>query len=130
MNVFIGIGRLTRDPELKYTAQGDPVTNFSIAINEGADRVLFLDCTAWRKTAELAAEYLRKGREVCVRGRIQRQEWDDRNDGTKRYKWIIQADQVQFLGDRPRSEEEGQQTMEGTVSPLRDQQQDLSGLQF
>jgi single-strand DNA-binding protein len=104
MNNFVGIGNLVRDPEMRYTAEGTAYTKFTIAINssrKGGD-TLFLACTAWEKTAENVAEYLRKGDKCAVMGEIREDKWEDR-DGTKRSKVYCNARNVEFLNQRGRS---------------------------
>ena len=75
-------GRLTRDPELRRTQNGVPVTSFSLAVNGRKDDTLFVDCVAWRGTAETICQYLGKGRMIIVEGALQSREWDDK-DGNR-----------------------------------------------
>ena len=70
MNVVILMGRMTRDPELKYTSGGKAFANFSLAVQKTKDEVEFIDCTAWEKTAETIAEYFRKGNRILIQGRL------------------------------------------------------------
>lgn len=106
LNKVILIGRLTRDPELRYTQTGIPVANFSIAVDrrftgQGGERETdFIDIVAWRKLAELCANHLGKGRLVAVDGSLQSRSYET-NDGQKRKAWEVVADNVDFL-DRPR----------------------------
>lgn len=108
----IVVGHLGQDPEMRHTGSGTSVANFSVATNEKwtdkegqkQERVEWHRCIAWGKTAEVAAEYLRKGRQVMVTGRLQTREWEDR-DGQKRWTTEIVCDRVVFLsggggGDR------------------------------
>ena len=90
------IGRLVRDPELRYTQQGNPVCTFAVANNQGQDNVSFLDIVVWNKQAETANQYLGKGRRVAVSGRINQRRWQDQN-GQNRTKIEIIANVVQFL---------------------------------
>ena len=102
-NVMIG-GNLTRDPELKYTPQGVAVANFNVAVNEKytdkngekKENVCFVEVVAWKRTAELAAEYLRKGHPVLVEGKLSQDNWEDA-DGKKRTKTKVTASKVHFL---------------------------------
>ena len=103
-NVMIG-GNLTRDPELKYTPQGVAVANFNVAVNEKytdsktgekKEIVAFIEVVAWKKTAELAAEYLRKGNPVLVEGKLSQDNWEDA-EGKKRSKTKVTASKVHFL---------------------------------
>lgn len=105
MNLFVGIGNLTRDPEMRYTQDGVAYTKFTIAINSSkkGGEAFFIECTAWEKLAETVAEYQRKGMKVCVTGELREDRWED-NDGTKRNKTYCNARNVEFL-DRPRAQE-------------------------
>ncbi|MDP7557604.1 MAG: single-stranded DNA-binding protein [Nitrospinaceae bacterium] len=104
-NKVMLMGNLTRDPELRYTANGSAVTSFGLAVNrkfkQGDDwkeDVCFVDITVWGKQAENCAEYLSKGRPVFVEGRLQFSSWE--SDGQKRNKLDVVANTVQFLGSR------------------------------
>ncbi len=103
LNRVLLIGRLTREPELRYTPDGTPVANFTIAVNrsftnqQGEREADFIPVVVWRKQAEQCAEYLSKGREVMVDGRLQVRSYEDR-DGIKRKKSEVIAWRVQFLG--------------------------------
>jgi len=104
LNSFIGIGRLTRDPELRYTPGGTGVSRFAIAINrtyrnqEGTnvDEVLFINIVTWGKQAENCSQYLKKGRRIAVNGELRANNWQDK-DGNKRVSYEINARTVQFL---------------------------------
>ena len=105
-NQFTGIGTLTRDVEIRYLQSGQAVGNVSIAINdkyttksgEKKEDVLFLECVLWGKTAELAGEYLAKGKQVLFGGRLKQENWEDKNGGGKRSKIVLNVDTMQFLG--------------------------------
>jgi single-strand DNA-binding protein len=105
-NKIIAIGNLGRDPELRYTPQGDAVCDFSIAVNdrkrdkagEYQDVTTWFKVTLWRKQAENASKYLTKGRAVYVEGRLQVEEWTDR-DGKNRHTLVIQGSDIHFIGD-------------------------------
>ena len=105
MNKAILIGRLTRDPELRYTSSNVPTATFSIAVdrnftNQNGERETdFFRCVAWRKQAENIAKYCQKGTQVAVEGRLQNRSYDAQ-DGTKRYVTEVIADNVSFLGSR------------------------------
>jgi len=107
VNKAILIGNLGRDPELRYTASGTAVANFTLATNESwnnkqgerEERTEWHRIVAWGRTGELCAQYLSKGRTVYVEGRIQTREWEDR-EGQKRRTTEIVAQNVQFLGGR------------------------------
>ncbi len=105
------IGRLGRDPETKYMPNGDAVTNFSIAVGsswtdkgsgEKREDVEWVRCTAWRKLGEICGEYLKKGSQVFVNGRMKTRKWQDK-DGHDRYSTEIIVDQMQMLGSKPAS---------------------------
>lgn len=105
------IGRLTRDPELKYIQSGSAVANFSIATNkiytttsgDKKEEVSYFDCVAWGKMGEILAEYCQKGRRIAIEGRLQQRRWDDQ-DGNKRSKVEIIADNIQFLDGKSSSD--------------------------
>lgn len=106
MNVVVLIGRLVADPELKYTPSGVAVCTFRIAVDRrfksesGERETDFIDIVAWRQQAEFIANYMSKGRLVGVQGRMQTRSWVQQ-DGQRRWKTEVVADQVQFL-DRPK----------------------------
>lgn len=110
LNSITLIGRLTRDPELRYTPQGVAVANFAIAVDRpftnaaGEREADFIDCIAWRKLGETVGNHLTKGRLVAVEGRIQIRSYTAQ-DGSKRKVTEVVADAVRFL-DRPKSQEE------------------------
>ncbi|MBI3306514.1 MAG: single-stranded DNA-binding protein [Candidatus Omnitrophica bacterium] len=105
LNKVLLIGNLTRDPELRYIPSGQAVTSFTIAINrtyasqsgEKKEEVSFIRVVVWGRTAENCNEYLKKGSQVCVEGRLQSRSWDAQ-DGTKRSTTEVIAQNVQFLG--------------------------------
>lgn len=101
MNKVVLIGRLVRDPELRYSQNGIAVTTFTLAvdrpfISQDGDKVDFIDIVTWRKLAETVANHLTKGRLVAVDGRLQIRSYDDKN-GIRRKVSEIVADQVKFL---------------------------------
>lgn len=99
INSCVLMGRLTRDPEKRYTADNIPVTSFSIAVNRDKDRSDFFDCAAWRQTGEFVAKYFGKGDMIAIRGRIQNRDWTDKNGNARRSTEII-ADEVSFCGSK------------------------------
>ena len=107
-NVAVLIGRLTSDPDMKYTQSGVAVANFSIAVDrdfkskDGERETDFFDINAWRGLAETVGNNLTKGRLVAVQGRLQQDRWQQ--DGQNRSKVVITADKVQFL-DWPKDNE-------------------------
>jgi len=108
INKVILIGRLGSDPEVRYTPSGVAVANFSVATSEEwkdkdsgekKERTEWHRIVAWRRLGEICGEYLSKGKQVYVEGRIQTRSWDDR-DGNKKYTTEIIANDIQFLGSR------------------------------
>ncbi|MFQ5928235.1 MAG: single-stranded DNA-binding protein [Acidobacteriota bacterium] len=107
VNRVILVGRLGRDPEMRYTSSGTPVTNFSVATNERwnnqngerQERTEWHKIVTWSKLAEICNQYLTKGQLVYIEGRLQTREWDDR-DGNKRRTTEIVASDMRMLGSR------------------------------
>lgn len=104
-NKAILVGNLTRDPELRYTPSGAAVATLGLAVNqkyksgnEWKEETLFIDVVVWGKQAESCNQYLSKGRQVLVEGRLQERRWE--SDGQKRNKTEIVANAVKFLGGR------------------------------
>lgn len=103
MNRVVLVGRLTRDPEMRTTSSGISQTRFTLAVNrrgtneDGSRTADFINCVAWRGTAEAIAKYLTKGRELAVEGRIQTGSYDAQ-DGTKRYTTDVVVDNFTFIG--------------------------------
>lgn len=106
LNSVVLVGRLVRDPELRYTPQGAPVCEFTLASNrrftkkdgEKVEEVAFVDVVVWNRLAETSAEYLKKGRMVVVSGQLIQDRWEDKETGQKRSKLRVQAQTTQFLG--------------------------------
>lgn len=107
LNKVMLIGRLTADPESRTTPQGQIVANFSIATNrvwkdqQGTqqDRTEFHNIVAWRKLAEICAQYLKKGRQIYIEGHLQTRSWDGQ-DGKKNYRTEVVADNMIMLGSK------------------------------
>ena len=105
MNFILLIGRLVRDPELRYTAQGTPVASFTLAVDRpfksanGEKETDFINCVAWRKTGETIANYLQKGRLVAVEGRLQVRSYET-TDGQKRTASEVVVEQFRFLDSK------------------------------
>ncbi len=111
VNKVILVGRLGRDPEMRYTASGMPVTNFSVATDEvwgGRDggekqtRTEWHNIVAWSRLAEICGQYLQKGKLVYIEGRLQTREWEDR-DGNKRRTTEVVASDMKMLSSRSES---------------------------
>lgn len=107
-------GNLTRDPEVRFLSNEQAVCNFGLAVNrrwkdkagESKEEVTFIDCEAWGRTAELVAQYLKKGSPAYIEGRLKLDQWEDK-DGKKQQKLRVVAESVQFLGskgDQPAAE--------------------------
>lgn len=112
MNKTILIGRLTKDPELRYTPNGIAVANFTIAVNrpfakEGDQQADFINCVVWRRLAENLANYQRKGNQIAVEGRIQTRSYENQ-EGKRVYVTEVVADNIQYL-DSKNSEKSTQQ---------------------
>lgn len=113
LNKIILMGRLTRDPEKRYTRQGTPVASFSLAVDrdykeQGSNErpTDFIDCTAWRGTADLVSKYFTKGRMAVVEGRLQMEEWTDEN-GKKRRSAKVVVDSIYFGDSKSKPAAEG-----------------------
>jgi len=108
LNKVMLIGNLTRDPEIRYTPKGTALAEVGIAVNrrytaengEKREETTFVEVTMWGKTAELAEQYLKKGRQVYIEGRLRLDTWDDKTTGQKRSKLGVICEEMQFLGSR------------------------------
>ena len=109
LNKVLLLGNVTRDPEVRYTPKGSAVCDLGVAVNrayttdsgEKREEVTFVDVTLWGRTAEVASEYLKKGRPVFIEGRLQMDTWDDKQTGQKRTRLRVVAENMQLLGVRP-----------------------------
>ncbi|MBP3584516.1 MAG: single-stranded DNA-binding protein [Peptococcaceae bacterium] len=105
MNKVLLIGRLTKDPELRYTQSGTAVASFTLAVNRrfsnqsGEREADFINCVAWQKSAEFVANYFRKGQQMALEGRLQVRSYDG-NDGQRRWVTEVVADQIEFVGSK------------------------------
>jgi single-strand DNA-binding protein len=112
LNRVLLIGNLTRDPEVRYTPKGTPVTEIGLAVNriysgedgEKKEETTFVDVTLWARQAEIAGQYLKKGRPVFIEGRLQLDTWDDKQTGQKRSRLRVVAENIQLLGSRQEGE--------------------------
>lgn len=124
MNSIVLIGRLTQEPELRYTQSGTPVCGFRIAVNrigakEGQQQADFINIVCWNKSAENAGNHLVKGQRVGVRGRLQIRQYED-NQGNKRWVTEVVAGEVEFL-DKPQGSQgnnTGAEESEGFASEI------------
>jgi single-strand DNA-binding protein len=120
MNQVFLKGNLTRDPELRYLANGTAVANFAIAVNrkwkdangEVKEEVSFFDVDCWARGAEVVAQYFKKGNPILVQGRLKQESWDDKQTGQKRSKIKVVMESFEFCGGKneggrpaPRGEE-------------------------
>lgn len=113
LNKVLLMGNLTRDVELKYLPSGQGLANFGIACNrkykdsktnEMREEVTFVDIEVWGKLAEICNQYLAKGRQAFIEGRLKLDQWDDKQTGAKRSKLKVVADNVQFIGGKTAAE--------------------------
>ena len=112
VNKVIVLGNLGKDPDLRHLPNGDAVCNFSLATTESwkdkegnkQDKTEWHNIVIFRKLAEIAGEYLKKGRPVYIEGRLQTRKWQDK-EGKDRYTTEIVADQMQMLGSREEAKE-------------------------
>lgn len=106
LNQVALMGRLTRDPELKYTSTNKPVTSFKLAVDrdyKGDNAVDFIACVAWDRTAEMVSRYYRKGERMVVNGRIQTHNWVD-SDGSNRSDTEVVVDRAYFVEPKLRGD--------------------------
>ncbi len=109
LNKVMLIGNVGRDPEMRYTASGEPVTTFSVAVsrrwkdrntNEPREETEWFNIVTWRQLAETCNQFVTKGRKVYVEGRLQTRSWEGQ-DGQKHYRTEVQAQTVTLLDRRP-----------------------------
>lgn len=130
-NRIILVGNLGRDPELRYTTQGNPVCSFSMATNERRkdrngemqDQTTWFRVTLWGRQAETASQYLQKGRPVYIEGRLRVEEWTDR-DGKPRTTLEVSATDMQFIGGGRAEEPATERAASAAAGPV--EQPDLS----
>jgi len=130
-NKVILIGNLTRDVELKYTPNGTAIAKFGLATNrtykdtmtgENKQEVMFIDITVFGRSAEVANQYLKKGRKVLIEGRLVFEQWVD-STGQKRSKHSVVAEKVQFMDSKSDSENSGYSYQQPTQSVQPQMQQ-------
>ena len=132
-NKMIIVGNLGRDPELRYTAQGTPVCSFSMATNEHLkdkngemqDHTTWFRVTLWNRLAETASQYLQKGRQVYIEGRLRVEEYIDR-DGKPRHSLEVFATDMQFIGTRGDDAQHERAASAGASAGPGESQPDLS----
>jgi single-strand DNA-binding protein len=127
LNKVMLIGNLTRDPEVRYTPKGTAVTEIGLAINrtrtddngQKHEETTFVDITFWGRVAEIVGEYCAKGKPLYVEGRLQLDQWQDKQSGQNRSKIKVVGENIQLLGSR----DGGQQQPPGNTNYDRAQQQ-------
>ena len=127
VNKVILIGNLGKDPELRYTPSGTAVASFSLATNERykdkegnwQDRTEWHKIVAWQRLAEIAGEYLKKGRTCYIEGRLQTRSWDDKESGQKKYSTEIVASDLVLLGGQGQGQGEGGRDHDEEAAPAR-----------
>ena len=108
VNKVIVVGNLGRDPELRSTASGQQVANFTVATNRKwrdkdgnrQEQTEWHDIVVWGRQAEVAGQYLSKGRQIYIEGRLQTRSWEDRESGAKKYRTEVICENFQMLGQR------------------------------
>ncbi|MCB1235346.1 MAG: single-stranded DNA-binding protein [Verrucomicrobiae bacterium] len=108
LNKVMLIGNLTRDPEVRYTPKGTAVTDIGLAVNrvyssdtgERREETTFVDVTLWGRQAEIAGQYMKKGKPIYIEGRLQMDTWQDKQTGQNRSRLKIVGENFQFLGSR------------------------------
>lgn len=113
MNVFLGVGRLVKDPELKRTSNGNAITNFTLAISESKESTDFIDCRAFKQNAENLANYKHKGDLIAISGKIKKDVWKDQNGVTQSRTYVI-ANYIEYLANAKANE--GQQQPQQTFA--------------
>lgn len=111
-NKVILIGNLTKDPELRYTPSNAAICEFTAAVNRkwsgkdgvAKEEVSFIDCIAWARTAEVIAQYLKKGNPIMVEGRLTQDRWQDKNTGQSRSRVRVTVERFNFIGSRHESD--------------------------
>ena len=105
MNKILLIGRLTKEPELRYTQSGTAVASFTLAVNRsftnqnGEREADFINCIAWQKAAEFVSQYFKKGQQMALEGRLQVRSYDD-NNGQRRWVTEVVTEKVEFVGSK------------------------------
>lgn len=132
-NSVVLVGRLVRDPELKYVANGAPICKFRIASSrrftrsdgQKAEDTTFVDVDAWRRLAEICAQFLKKGRQVLIMGSLRLDEWLDAKTQQKRSKLKIVAREVQFLWSKEDVEAAGAAAPDSEVEEMEEEEEEV-----
>lgn len=131
LNKVMVIGHLGRDPEMRYTPSGRPVTTFTVAVSrswntadgERRTETEWFNIVAWGNLAEICKQYLNKGQQVYIDGRLQTRRWEDK-EGQKHTSVEVVANEMMMLGDRRESSSQTQESSEGTddvAEPMADE---------
>ena len=136
MNQVFLLGKLTRDPEQRFTPQGTSTASFGIAINRKwndqngqlKEEVNYFDCEAWGKTAETIAQYFKKGRPILIQGRLKQDQWEDKATGAKRSKVKVVVDRFEFCGEGKAATGEAPQRSSRAEAPQPDAASDANQL--
>lgn len=122
MNVVILKGRLVHDPEYRETQSGIAMCRLTVAVDgfkdkDGNKQADFIECTAWRKTAELISRYFVKGQEIVIEGNLKNNNYEDKN-GVKHYSYTVNVNQVHFCGSKSdNAQSGGQQIQQAQTAP-------------
>lgn len=129
LNKVLLMGNLTRDPDMRGTPSGNSVCEFGLAITERFgenEQTVFVDVTAWGKTAEFCKNYLSKGSNVFIDGKLKFDQWEDRNGGGRRSKLSVTALSVQSVSRKPQTEQQEQPAQQQYNAPQAYQRQQVS----
>jgi single-strand DNA-binding protein len=138
LNKVMIIGNLGRDPEMRYLPSGAPVTNFSVAVTrrfkgsdgEQREETEWFNVECFNKLAEIANEYLTKGRPVYIEGRLRTRSWDDKQTGEKKYRTELIAQEMQMLGARGDAPQRGADREGPEASPASRDDYDFDNMPF
>ena len=121
MNTIILKGRLTKDPELKATQSGISICRFCVAVNRrfNKDEADFINCVAWRGTAEFISKYFKKGQEICLSGALTVNRWEN-EDGKSEWSSEVTVDNAEFCGSKSEKSENNVEQSADTVDPLQE----------
>lgn len=110
MNVITLVGRAGRDPEVRYFESGSMVANFSLAVNAAkkGEEADWFELKIWGKTAQIAADYVKKGSQIAVTGRMSTERWVDKTTGEKRQKYVVNVERLSLLGSKGDNDSQGQ----------------------
>ena len=121
MNTIILKGRLTKDPELKATPSGISICRFCVAVNRrfNKDEADFINCVAWRGTAEFISKYSKKGQEICLSGALTVNRWEN-EEGKSEWSSEVTVDNAEFCGSKSEKSENNVEQSADTVDPLQE----------